>query len=165
MAVLAKEVMTAPVVSVTADTPLKKFAEILDENSFSGVPVVDAGEKVVGVVSETDIFRYTCQIIGQPLRDPHRFLADNREVLHVNVTHRGMEVIELVASTTVEMLMTREVCTVEENTPLREVVRLMHERDINRVPVVDQAGRLKGIISRADIIGALISRWREINQD
>lgn len=164
MAVFAKEVMTAPVVSVTADMSLKKFAEILDEYSFSGVPVIDAEEKVVGVITEADIYRYTRQIIGQPLRDPHRFLADNREVLHVNMSH-GMEVIELVASTTVEMLMTREVCMVEENTPLLKVIRLMHECDINRVPVIDQSGRLKGIISRADIIGTLISRWQELGQD
>jgi CBS domain-containing protein len=165
VAILAKEVMTTPVVSVEADTPLKRLAEVLDEYLFSGVPVVDRDNNVIGVVSETDILRYTKQIIGQPLRDPHRFLANNREVLHVNVPHRGMEVVELVASATVETLMTREVFTVGENTSLRRVIELMCERDINRVPVIDEAGKLAGIISRADVIRVLMNRWETFNQD
>jgi CBS domain-containing protein len=165
MAVLAQEIMTEPVVSVEADTPLKKAAEILDEYSFSGVPVIDRKEKVVGIISESDILRYTRQIIGQPLRDPHRVLSNDKEVLHVNISHRGVEVIELVASTNVDMVMTCEVITVSEETPLLEIVKLMQQHDINRVPVVSQAGQLKGIITRADVIRALFAHWKTFNQD
>ncbi len=165
MAVLAKEIMTAPVVSVEADTPLKKAAEILDEYSFSGVPVIDPKEKVVGIISESDILRYTRQIIGQPLRDPHRVLSSDDEVLHVNISHRGVEVLELVASTSVDMVMTREVIFVAEETPLLEIVKLMQQHDINRVPVVSQAGQLKGIITRADVIRALFFHWKTFNRE
>ncbi len=164
MAVLAKDIMSAPVVTIEADTPLKKAAEILDENSFSGVPVVDDEGIVIGILSETDILRYTQQIIGQPLRDPHRVFTKSKEVLHVDITHRGIEVIELVASTTVETLMTKDVISASLDTPFYKVVRLMQENNINRVPVVDDKNVIQGIITREDVIAALISKWDTFNQ-
>ncbi len=164
MAVLAKEIMNSPVISVTPDTSLKRAAEILDENQFSGMPVTDDEEHLIGIVSETDILRYTQQIIGQPLRDPHQVFTRGKEVLHVDITHRGVEVIELVASTTVETLMTTEVISVKEDTPLYEVSRLMFENGINRIPVTDDGNKLKGIITRADLIRAMVEKWETINQ-
>lgn len=165
MAVLAKEIMTAPAVSIKGDTSLKKAAEILDDNSFSGLPVVDDSNKLIGIVSEADILRYTQQIIGQPLRDPHRVFTKGREVLHVDITHRGVEVIELVASTNVEAMMTFDVVSAAEDTPVYEVVRMMQDHNINRIPVVDGNNCLKGIITRADIIKAMVDRWKTINRD
>ncbi len=164
MAILAKEIMTEPVISIRADTPLKKAAEILDENSFSGVPVVDDDEILIGILSETDILRYTQQIIGQPLRDPHRVFTKSQEVLHVDITHRGVEVIELVASTSIETLMTLDVISATEDTPIFEIVRLMKENNINRIPIVNERKQLKGIITRADVIRTLVLRWDTINQ-
>ncbi len=165
MAVLAKDVMSSPVITVKADTPLKKAAEILDENSFSGVPVVDEEDVVIGVLSETDILSYTQQIIGQPLRDPHRVLTKSKEVLHVDITHRGVEVIELVANTTVETLMTLHVISVSPDSPIYNVICLMKENNINRIPVVDGDNKIMGIITRADIIEVLFNCWEEFNQD
>lgn len=164
MAILSKEVMTSPVISVKPDTSLKRAAEILDENSFSGLPVTDDEERLIGIVSETDILRYTQQIIGQPLRDPHHVFTKGKEVLHVDITHRGVEVIELVASTTVEYLMTTEVISVKETDPLYKVSMLMYEHSINRIPVTDDDDRLSGIITRADLIRALVEKWETINQ-
>ncbi len=164
MAILAKEIMTSPVISVKTDTSLKRAAEILDENSFSGMPVTDDEDNLIGVVSETDILRYTQQIIGQPLRDPHQVFTKGKEVLHVDITHRGVEVIELVASTTVETLMTTEVISVKEDAPVYDVSRLMYENGINRIPVTDENNKLTGIITRADLIRAMVQKWETINQ-
>ncbi|MDW7729532.1 MAG: CBS domain-containing protein [Bacillota bacterium] len=159
MAILAKDVMTVPVITVKADTPLKRAAEILDENFFSGMPVVNDDDKLVGIISETDILRYTQQIIGQPLRDPHRVFTKSQEVLHIDITRRGVEVIELVAATTVETLMTTDVIYVVEDAPFHKVISLMYENNINRIPVVDSNGELKGIITRADVIRTLVNNW------
>ncbi len=165
MTLMAKEIMTCPVITIKADTPLKKTAEILDENSFSGIPVVDDDDRLIGIVSETDILRYTQQIIGQPLRDPHQVFTKGKEVLHVDITHRGIEVIELVASTTVETLMTRDAISVDGETTINEVTRLMHEHNINRIPVVDDSKRVQGIITRADIIRAMVTNWQKISEN
>ncbi len=165
MAILAKEVMTSEVISVTEGTSLKELAEILEEHPFSGVPVVDEDQRVVGIVSETDILQYTQQIIGQPIRKPYKLLTKDKEVLHVNVLHRGVEMIELVAATTVEKLMSREVITVEENTPVYETIRIMNDHKINRIPVIDESGKLKGIISRGNIISSLSQMWEELTRE
>lgn len=165
MAILAKDVMTTPVISIRADTPLKRAAEILDENYFSGVPVIDDEDKLIGIISERDILRYTQQIIGQPLRDPHRVFTKSQEILHIDITHRGVEVIELVASTTVEKLMTTNVVYITEETPLYEIVRLLQEHGINRIPVVNSDDKLQGIVTRADIIRTLIKFWKTINHE
>lgn len=165
MAILAKDVMVSPVITVKADTPLKKAAEILDENSFSGVPVVDDEDKLIGILSETDILGYTQQIIGQPLRDPHRVFTKGKEVLHIDITHRGVEVIELVASTTVETLMTIDVIAVGEKTKIYDVVKMMQDNEVNRIPVVDGNNKLKGIITRGDLINAIINNWEVINKE
>ncbi len=164
MAVLAKDVMTSPVISVKADTSLKRAAEILDENKFSGMPVTDDQNKVIGILSETDILRYTQQIIGQPLRDPHQVFTKGKEVLHVDITHRGVEVIELVAATSIETLMTTDVVLVKEEDSLYKVSRLMYDNAINRIPVTDEDDILKGIITRADLIRALVQKWETFNQ-
>jgi len=165
MAILARDVMTSPVVTVNADTPLKRAAEILDENSFSGMPVLNDEGELIGVISETDILSYTQQIIGQPLRDPHRAFTKSQEVLYIDITHRGLEVIELVASTTVGTLMTLDVISVTGDTPIYNIVCLMQEHNINRIPVVDEKNKLQGIITRADIIAAMVANWELINLD
>ena len=165
MAILAKDVMVSPVITVKADTPLKKAAEILDENSFSGVPVVDEDDKLIGILSETDILRYTQQIIGQPLRDPHRVFTKGKEVLQIDITHRGVEVIELVAATTVDNLMTTDVTSAGEQEKVYDVVKKMRENDINRVPIVDDNEKLVGIITRGDLVNALFSNWENINKE
>jgi len=165
MALPAKDIMVYPVITVKADTSLKRAAEILDDNCFSGMPVVDDDERLIGIVSETDILRYTQQIIGQPLRDPHQVFTKSKEVLHVDITHRGIEVIELIASTTVDTLMTRDVVSVDGETPINEITRLMHENNINRIPVVDDNKRVQGIITRADIIRAMVTNWQKLSDN
>lgn len=152
--VLAKDVMQTPVVSVTRDTYLKDIIKILDEEVFSGLPVVDAENKVVGIISETDICKYTKQVIGQPLRDHELFLEDETHTSHIG-SPRGLDIIEFIATVTAENLMTTTVITVFENTSLKDVVCLMVNNNINRVPVLDAENNLTGIIARYDVLKML----------
>jgi CBS domain-containing protein len=124
--------------------------------------VVDEEEKIIGIISERDVLKYTRWVIGQPLRDPAKLLEEENEASYVS-GQRGIDVIELIASATAETLMTKEVVTVEEETPILEVVRMMNRNKINRIPVVDDSGRLKGIVTRADIL-QMIEEWAETAQ-
>ncbi len=164
MTILAKDIMTSPVVTVTPDTPLKEVAAILEENHFSGVPVVDENEALIGIVSEADILHYTQQIIGQPIRKPYKLLTEDMEVLHVNALNRGVEMLELVAAATVEKLMSRNVVSVKETAPVNKVIQIMNEENINRVPVVDEQGKIIGLISRGDIIRVLSEKWDALSE-
>ncbi|NMB41704.1 MAG: CBS domain-containing protein [Firmicutes bacterium] len=62
--ILAKKVMTSPVVSVNHDTSLKELVRILDDNIFSGLPVVNEEKRLVGIISQEDVMKYTQWIIG-----------------------------------------------------------------------------------------------------
>ncbi len=165
MTLLAKDVMTSEVVTVLPDTPLREVITILEDNSFSGIPVVDESNRIVGIASETDILHYTQQVIGHPIKKPYELLKQNMEVLHVNALHRGVELIELVASASIEKLMSRNVISVQENTSIKKVVESMHEHNINRVPVVSNDGEITGLISREDIIRALSDNWHDFTDN
>ncbi len=155
--ILVKEVMTSPIVTVRYDTSLKELLNILDNNIFSGLPIVDEGEKLIGIISEKDVMKYTQWVIGQPLKDPVKILEGDIEAAHFT-GQRGIDVIELVASATAETIMTKDVISVGEETPVLEVVRLMNSNEVNRVPVVDNSGKVKGIVTRADIL-KMLEAW------
>ncbi len=158
--VLAKEIMRSPVVSVKHDTYLKDIIKILDEEEFSGLPVVDDDNKVVGIVSETDINKYTRQIIGQPLRDLCLLLEDDEYAACVG-GQRGLDIIEFVATLKAQNLMSTSVITVTENTSIIDIVKLIIENNINRIPVIDEENRLKGIIARYDVLKILNVYFQE----
>lgn len=158
--VLAKEVMRSPVVSVAHDEYLKDIIKKLDEEEFSGLPVVDENNKVIGIVSESDINKYTRQIIGQPLRVYDVLLEDEKNTSYIG-GQRGLDIIEFVATVTAQNLMTADVISVTENTRLQDIVELMVDNNINRIPVIDEEEVLKGIIARYDILAMLNEYFHE----
>lgn len=153
----AGEFMTTPVVSVAPDTLLDEVIRIMERHNISGVPVVDGKGKVRGVISESDLLKYTHWVIGHPARDPGKLLDAKEGVVSAG-GERGVAMIELVASATAGNVMTDRVITVEEDTPALDIVRIMNKKNINRTPVVDRNGTLKGIVTRADILRLIESR-------
>lgn len=149
--ILAKNVMTSPVITVLPTMSLQEALTVLDNNPFTGLPVVNEKREILGMITETDVIRYTQWIIGQPLRDPVEVLQDEHEVISVG-GERGADMIELVADTKVETLMTQEIFKVKENDTLLFIVRLLNKEEINRVPVINDQETLTGIITRADIL-------------
>ena len=158
--VLAKEVMRTPVASVTHDTYLKEIIKTIDESDFSGVPVVDDDNKVIGIISETDIRKYTRQVIGQPLRDHDLLLEDESNTSYVG-SQRGVDIIEFIATVTAQNLMTATVIAVTESTTIKDIVKLIVENHINRVPVIDEENKLIGIIARHDVLNILNEYFQE----
>jgi len=144
-----KNIMVTPPISVEKDLPLKDIVQILEGNNISGVPVVD-NQRVIGVISERDILRYTRLVIGYPAK--HFSQLPGGENVVAVTEERGINVMELAASITAEVMMTKEPVVAKEKTPILEVVELICDNDINRVPIVDEEEMLKGIISRADIL-------------
>ncbi|HEX2480980.1 MAG TPA: CBS domain-containing protein [Methylomirabilota bacterium] len=141
----ASDVMTTDVVTVRPDTRVEHIAGLLLERRISGVPVVDADGRLVGIVTEGDLMRRpeigTERHRGWWLR----MFGDERE--------RAAEYARAHGSRA-EQVMTRNVVTVTEETPLGEIARLLEEHRIKRVPVI-RDGKVVGIVSRANLLHSL----------
>jgi len=144
----AKDVMTTKVVTVRPDTRVEHIAALLLERRISGVPVIDADGRVVGIVTEGDLMRRpdigTERHRGWWLR----MFGDERE--------RAAEYARAHGSRAADV-MTRNVISVEEETPVVEIARLLEEHRIKRVPVL-RDGELVGIVSRANLLHGLAAR-------
>jgi len=143
----ARDLMTPDVITVPPETPVLAIARLLGERGISAVPVVDAQGQAVGVVTEGDLIRrlageqdkpagWFASLFADPARDAERYAR----------TH-GM---------TARDVMTSDVVAVEPDTLASAVAHLMEDRGIRRV-LVTQEGRLKGIVSRADLLRALVA--------
>lgn len=141
--VTARDIMTKRVVTVRADTPLFKVAEAMGREGVSGVPVVDAANKVLGVVSEKDF------LVRLGVKAPKNFMSVVAECLQVKkclaLPMRSQTAADIMGSPAV---------TVREDTPLAAISRIFVEKKINRAPVVNGDGVLVGLVSRADIVRA-----------
>lgn len=145
-----KDVMTSDVVTVRPETSLKDVAAILTERRISGVPVVNASGKVVGVVSEGDILfkeRGPSERTGLLA-----WFADPYDVA---------EQLKLAARTAGEA-MTAPAKTIAPWRPVSSAAAEMLDEGVNRLPVVDDEGRLMGIVTRADLVRAFVRTDAEI---
>jgi CBS domain-containing protein len=151
-----KNIMTKDIISFKPRDPISYVAYTLHENHISGAPVVYY-RKVVGIVSETDILLYLEKKelwINLFAPKPHEIIS-----LVENTKKRLSEVtdhIQKTIKTPVENIMTKKVVTVSDEDPISHVSKLMRRNKINRVPVVNHRGELIGIVTRGDILSALI---------
>jgi CBS domain-containing protein len=147
-----EDVMTTEVVTVTADQPLKDAARVLSCSRVSGLPVVDAERRVVGVLSEADLLRKEG---GTTRGSMLRWLFDpSADAVRAKL-----------AATTVGEAMTTPALTTTPDRPLHEVATRMLEHGVNRLPVVGDDGKLVGIISRADLVRAFTRSDEEIERE
>ncbi len=143
----AGDVMITEVVSVTTDTPVEEIATLMMRHAVSGLPVTDEHGGVVGIVSEGDLIRRP-EIGTDEGNGGAGWLAlftDAEAQSRAFVRSHGRRAGDV---------MTREVVSVNEDTPLIEVARLLEKHHIKRVPVM-RSGQLVGIVSRANLVQAL----------
>lgn len=138
----------ARLVTVSPEMTLKEVAELMLERRVSGVPVVDADGHVVGVISEADVIRgETGGTGGQGMIARARAIAD---------------AVALSIPRTAAEAMTSPAVTITPDKTVMEAAHQIAERGVNRLPVVDEAGKLVGIIARADVVRAFARTDDEI---
>lgn len=145
------DLMTHSVVRVHARTPFKEVVKTLADHDITAVPVVDGDDRPLGVVSEADLLRRES---AQP--DPAGLLA----VLDApgNPSVRP-------AATTAEGLMTSPAVVAHPEWTVVQAARVMDQRHVKRLPVVDDTGRLVGIVSRADLLRVFLRRDHVIREE
>jgi CBS domain-containing protein len=146
------DVMTEKVFTAPPDLPLKKVADQMLQYGISGLPVMDAEERVIGVISETDILF------------KERF-APQREGLVDWLVHYGEDPpAAKLAARTVGEAMTSPAVTVKSRRSVAEAAALMLDLDVTRLPVVD-GDRLVGIVTRTDLVRAFTRDDRELERE
>ena len=148
----ARDVMSAPVVTARADTPVKELAALLTTYRISGVPIVDDGGQVVGIVSESDFLTKLQHAEKHPgIRGTLERLADPE-----GERKSGARVAS--------ELMTSPVITADIGATVRDVVGLMTTHKVNRVPIVD-GQTLAGIVTRADVLRTFMRSDATVTED
>ncbi len=143
----ARDLMTPDVVTVPPATPVIAIARLLAERGISAAPVVDADGKLRGIVTEADLIR---RLAGEADR-PAGWLASlfSNQQLDAERYARTHGV-------TAADIMSTEPVSVPPGMPAAQVAHLLEDRNIRRVVVVED-GKLKGIVSRADLLRALVA--------
>jgi acetoin utilization protein AcuB len=132
--ILAREVMTGPVVSLSPDADLVDAWKMICEKRFRHVPVVSQSGALVGIVSDRDVLLRAALIAAA-------------ETAHK--AHPGG---------TIKEIMQTRVLTATPATEIRQIARVFFQERIGAMPVVDERGRLVGMITRSDVLRALIDR-------
>jgi CBS domain-containing protein len=148
----AHQIMTRSVVTVVPDTSIVDAANLMLQRHVSGLPVVDATGRLVGIVSEGDFIRRS-EIGTQRKRGRWlKFILGPGKAASDFVHEHGRRVAEV---------MTKDPLTITEDTALAEIVDLMEKNNVKRLPVV-RADRIVGIVSRANLLQAVASLARQV---
>ena len=146
------DVMTTTVLTVDRITPYQEIDRLLTRHRISGVPVLKMGREVVGVVSETDLLaaedesRRQARMAGSMGRRWHL-----RKQPHVRLTAGA--------------LMTSPAITIGPDATIPAAARLMNTHHITRLPVIDEKGKLIGIVGRRDLLSVFLRSDADVAHD
>jgi CBS domain-containing protein len=145
------EIMDREPATVSPDDDVRKVIEILQTHDLPGVPVVDEAKKVVGMVTESDL------VISDEESDFHlpHYVNIMGGVVFLESTKHFEERAKKAFASTASDMMTADPITVGPDEPAEHAGRLISEKKHNRLPVVDDEGRLVGVVTRVDVLAAL----------
>ena len=147
---VVRDVMTKDVVFVNPDAGYKDIVEIMLRNAVSALPVIDTDGQVLGIVSELDLM---CKVEFAVTEAPPRRRLERRQQ---RMTRAKSE-----ADTAAE-LMTSPAKVISDDATVAAAAVMMHREGVKRLPVVDAAGALVGIVSRADVLRGFLRPDAEI---
>jgi CBS domain-containing protein len=148
----AHQIMTRPVITVTPKTTIVEAANTMLQRHVSGLPVVDAAGKLIGIISEGDFIRRS-EIGTQRKRGRFlKFIMGPGKEATDFVHEHGRRIAEI---------MTPEPLTIGEDSDLEEIVKLMEKNNVKRLPVM-RGDKLVGIVSRSNLLQAVASLARQI---
>jgi CBS domain-containing protein len=143
------DVMSHDPITVHPKTPLTEVIRILADRRISGLPVVDAAGKLVGVVSETDLMWQATDVT------PPAYIMVLDSVIYLENPGRYERDLHKALGQTVADIMSHHPITISPDQPLSSAAHLMHDRQIQRLPVLNPDGQVIGILTRGDIVRSL----------
>ena len=150
-----KNVMSSSVVAVRENADFKEMVTVMRSRRISAFPVIDSFSRVLGVVSEADLL----------LKETTPALPQGA----IRLAWRPRDRSKAAAGVTAAEVMTKPAVTIGEDAPVAEAARPMQSRKVKRLPVVDDNGLLRGIITRTDVLSVFerpdTEIWDEVIKD
>lgn len=146
----AKDIMTTDIISVRGTTPVSELAKLLTSNNISGAPVLDDDDKVIAVVTESDLIDQS-----KKLHIP-TVVTILDSVFYLENPDKMEAEMKKIAGSKVSEICSGSPKTVSSDTQLDEIATIMAEENIHTLPVLEE-GKLVGIIGKKDIIKTLIN--------
>lgn len=140
----AKAIMTAPVITVPPEMPVRDAVRILIDRHISGLPVIDPAGRLVGIVTEADLLYK--EATPKPAEPLLRWFGRSLWLERLTGPYRKAE------GRTVADVMTHNVITAGEETPVHALASRMVRFGVNRLPIVREDGTVAGIVTRADVL-------------
>jgi CBS domain-containing protein len=144
----ARDIMTREVITALPETPIAELSRTLENRKIGGVPVVDQGGRLVGIVTQSDLVERARELELPPainILDFHVYLQIPSQLL---------KRVERMLGATVGEVMSPKPVTVTPETPVPQVAALMAKQKVHTLPVLE-GGKIVGIIGKIDIIRAL----------
>ena len=151
MAELVREIMDSDPVTVTPESTVEEVVSALRDHELPGLPVVDGDGRCVGIVTEADLVLPDDE---GDLHIPHYVNLFGGTVFLEPLSRFEGRLRKAFASSAKDMMSTKP-RTVGPDDTVREAARTIHDSGHNRLPVVDDDGRLVGVVTRVDVLGAL----------
>jgi len=142
-----KDILRRDAHAVPPETTLDEVIRIIDENDIQRVAVVDTQGRLMGLISDRDLLRY----FKQEQAGIWNMLAKIKHIFKQDAGRTG-DLQRCLSETSAAVVMTTELITVREEMLLEEAIGLMLDKGLKRLPVVDEKGRFKGMISRASLL-------------
>jgi CBS domain-containing protein len=150
MAALVRQVMTSDPTTVSPDATVEDVVKAMRDHELPGIPVVDGDERLLGIVTESDL------VIADDEGDLHipHYIELFGGMVFLEPLREFESRLRKAAAATARDMMTADPVTVEADDPVRKAARLIADSGHNRLPVVEGV-KLVGIITRVDVLGAL----------
>ncbi len=154
-----KDVMIREVISVFPEMPIIEVAQILIKHNIHAVPVVDADNKVLGLISETDFFLKNSIALHLPT------YVDilEKEMRKSDASWKQLPEVQALLRTTAKDIMTSSCVTLPEIAEIRDLLMLVKQYHYKTFPVVDAQGRLQGVVALIDAIAYLDQLYTKAN--
>jgi CBS domain-containing protein len=146
-----KEIMTSEVVTVSTTDSVEQCAKLLQEHDISGLPVLDEAGKVAGMITEGDLIRRASRVKAPG------YLEILGGLIYLGSPKKFVDELQRAMSLEAGQLMSKNLVSIKPDDTVEKAATLMVEKKISRLPVIDENGKLLGIVSRRDIMGSLYS--------
>jgi len=145
------DLMTREPLTARPEMSLKEVIKILADRRISGLPVVDQHDLLIGIISETDLMWRETGVT------PPAYIMVLDSVIYLENPSRYEQELHKALGQTVGEVMSRDPVSIAPEKSVQEAAKLLHDRNIHRLPVLDTTGKVIGILTRGDIVRAMVA--------